>query len=253
MASRPTLVFDFDGVLIDGMEEYWWSARTAALALRPALALALPEAVPAAFRRLRPRVHKGWEMVLLALLLAGDSEGQAPELAPGDDWSLRLLPAWAGSPEPLQRSLESAREQAIATDLDAWLGRHHAFEGVVPRLRALEDAGLEWGVLTTKAERFTRRILDAQQLRPAWVIGHERGSKVEVLRSLLLERPRALWFVEDRRATLEQVLAEPDLAGAVRCYLATWGYLGPGDATGLPAGIRLLSPAAFSAGLADWP
>ncbi|MEB3166827.1 MAG: HAD family hydrolase, partial [Cyanobacteriota bacterium] len=37
MESGPLLVFDFDGVLVDGMAEYWWSARRAALSLDPGL------------------------------------------------------------------------------------------------------------------------------------------------------------------------------------------------------------------------
>ncbi len=31
MRPAPLPVFDFDGVLVDGMPEYWWSARRAAL------------------------------------------------------------------------------------------------------------------------------------------------------------------------------------------------------------------------------
>ncbi|MFN7819100.1 MAG: HAD family hydrolase, partial [Cyanobacteriota bacterium] len=36
MSVSPLLVFDFDGVLVDGMAEYWWSARRAALRLEAA-------------------------------------------------------------------------------------------------------------------------------------------------------------------------------------------------------------------------
>ena len=67
--SGPLIVFDFDGVLMDGMPEYWWSARAAALQLAPELAL--PEQAPAGFARLRPLIHKGWEMVLMAAEYAG--------------------------------------------------------------------------------------------------------------------------------------------------------------------------------------
>ncbi|MFM9071980.1 MAG: hypothetical protein ACKOOC_00990, partial [Cyanobium sp.] len=67
----PLLVFDFDGVIVDGMEEYWWSARRAALELARqggshGPALSLPEERPPAFGLLRPLIHKGWEMVLVA-------------------------------------------------------------------------------------------------------------------------------------------------------------------------------------------
>ena len=33
MQERSLLVFDFDGVIVDGMAEYWWSARHAAQSL----------------------------------------------------------------------------------------------------------------------------------------------------------------------------------------------------------------------------
>ena len=67
LVPAPLLVFDFDGVLVDGMEEYWWSSRRAALDLLGAPPQQpLPEAVPPAFRQLRPLIHKGWEMVLVA-------------------------------------------------------------------------------------------------------------------------------------------------------------------------------------------
>ncbi|MDA0963690.1 MAG: HAD family hydrolase, partial [Cyanobacteria bacterium] len=68
MSLQPLLVFDFDGVLVDGMREYWWSARRAAHFLAPECHL--PEGAPEAFGALRPLIHKGWEMVLVALELS---------------------------------------------------------------------------------------------------------------------------------------------------------------------------------------
>ena len=50
------------------MPEYWWSARRAAQRLDPSLVL--PEQAPDAFAALRPHIHKGWEMVLVAAALA---------------------------------------------------------------------------------------------------------------------------------------------------------------------------------------
>jgi phosphoserine phosphatase len=47
VSPAPLLVFDFDGVLVDGMPEYWWSARRAAQRLDSSLVL--PEQTPAAF------------------------------------------------------------------------------------------------------------------------------------------------------------------------------------------------------------
>ena len=66
MNDRPLLVFDFDGVIVDGMAEYWLSAWHACLRLEAAPEGSTPDQVPDAFRQLRPWVHHGWEMVLLA-------------------------------------------------------------------------------------------------------------------------------------------------------------------------------------------
>jgi hypothetical protein len=73
-----------------------------------------------------------------------------------------------------------------------------------------------------------------------------------VLLRLSAERPEPLWFVEDRRPTLETVGHTTGLE-AVRCFLVAWGYLGPGDSEALPRGITLLSASQFARPLAEWP
>lgn len=251
-APSPLLMFDFDGVLVDGMPEYWWSARRSALRLDSALSL--PEEVPPAFRRLRPLIHKGWEMVLMAAELARPDFVVEAALGSYDAVLRAALVRSARSPQQIQALLEDCRRQAIADDAAAWLGLHRFYPGVPERLRRLADEGCEWAVLTTKGRDFARRILAAAGLRPAAVHGHEQGSKPEVLLRLLGRQPlRPLWFLEDRRPTLELVR---DTAGLepVRCYLVAWGYLAPGDRQGLAAtGIRWLDQAGFAAPLADWP
>ncbi len=111
-------------------------------------------------------------------------------------------------------------------------------------------------MLTTKGGAFAARLLAAAGLTPVALYGHEQGSKPSVLAQLVAERDpgeRPLWFVEDRRPTLELVRRTSGLE-AVRCYLVAWGYLGPRDGEGLaPLGIRWLEPAAFEAPLAQWP
>ncbi len=248
--SAPLLVFDFDGVLVDGMAEYWWSARRAALCLDPSLEL--PEQAPAVFVRLRPQIHKGWEMVLIASGL--DHFGLEP-LAPAE-YERRLQAALAlrgWSPLELQQALEQVRSEAIASDVDAWLGRHRFFPGVQERLRTLADEGVSWVVLTTKGGAFAERLLASAGLQPLALYGHEQGSKPEVLLRLLREQPQPLWFLEDRRPTLELVRATPGLE-PVRCFLVAWGYLAASDAEGLPErGIHWLEHDRFLAPLAQWP
>lgn len=247
--QTPLLVFDFDGVLVDGMAEYWWSARSAALAMESGLQL--PEQAPPAFALLRPRIHKGWEMVLLALEM-GQADPDLPAFQ--HDYDRALAEALARrhlQPDGLQRALEAVRADAIATDLPSWLALHRFYPGVVERLGRLAEDGARWAVLTTKGGAFASALLDGAGLRPMALYGHEDGSKPEVLLRLS-ESGRPLWFIEDRRPTLERVRATPGLE-AVRCFLVAWGYLAPDDAHGLPAGIHWLESADFQAPLADWP
>jgi len=245
----PLLVFDFDGVLVDGMAEYWWSARRAALQLAPQLAL--PDQAPPGFAALRPLIHKGWEMVLMAAEL-GRPQLDLTQLLAGYETALpQSLARWGWSPELLQQALERVRSTAIATDLPAWLALHRFYPGVEARLRRLGAEGADWAVLTTKGAAFARQILAGAGLAPWALYGHEQGSKPEVLVQLLAEG-RPLWFVEDRRPTLELVRRRPQL-DPVRCYLVSWGYLGPGDGLQLPEGIGWLTPEQFRAPLAHWP
>ncbi len=248
-SGGPLLVFDFDGVLVDGMAEYWWSARRAALRLDPGLQL--PELAPPAFAPLRPLIHKGWEMVLVAAELATVGFDLEAALAGYDQFCARAIERRSWSPAALQEALEAVRRDAIERDRSAWWALHRPFPGVPQRLRTLAAEGADWLVLTTKGAAFARELLAAFDLVPLAVYGHEDGSKPEVLLRLALQG-RPLWFVEDRLPTLEAVRATPGLE-SVRCFLVSWGYLGPGDRDHLPGGIALLEPEQLAAPLARWP
>jgi phosphoglycolate phosphatase-like HAD superfamily hydrolase len=190
-------------------------------------------------------------MVLVAAELARPGGDPAGLLLDYDRALLRALAVRGWSPQPLQQALEAVRGEAIARDRDGWLARHRFFPGVVDRLHGLADEGSGWMVLTTKGAAFARELLQAAGLQPMALFGHEAGSKPAVL-AQLLQQQSPIWFVEDRRATLEAVREQPVL-DPVRCFLVSWGYLAPADRQNLPAGIALLSSEAFAGPLADWP
>ncbi len=249
MTARPLLVFDFDGVIVDGMSEYWWSASMAAQRLHGDPDGLDPLEVPEGFRRLRPWVHNGWEMVLLAAEMPRlDFERWTTDYSAEQAGALQRR-GWSAT--RLQEALDQTRQQAVGTDRDAWLGLHQPFPGLVDRLQALPDEGVDWAVLTTKTAAFTAELLESLGLQPWCLDGREAGPKPEVL--LRLQRERVLaGFVEDRRATLETVRDTEGLQG-LPCWLASWGYLKPSDREGLPPGIQLIDPDQLAAPLAHWP
>jgi len=258
LTSRPLLVFDFDGVIVDGICEYWWSSRRACLELlgRNANDPSLPEAVPEAFRQLRPWVHQGWEMVLLAAeLIRSDS---ALILLGAKNFSdnyqrncKEALEFWNWTQDHLQVALENVRKEAIESNREKWLASHKAFPGVVPRLKQLNAEEYEFAVLTTKSAEFTAELLNHFHLKPSLLYGHESGSKSHVLRQLS-QTHILRGFIEDRRATLETIRDAPDL-NSLACYLASWGYLKHEDKKDLPPNIHLLDTKTFLAPLASWP
>lgn len=231
------------------MEEYWWAARQAAATIRPELMSSLPGAVPAVFRALRPWVHHGWEMVLLAL--AHDAVDVEAWMADYVTQQRLAVQRCGIAPEQCQQALDGVRQGALETARSEWLALHQPFPGVVERLRRFGDEGVDWAVLTTKGASFTAELLDGLGLSPWRLYGREDGAKPDVLLRLLQERPVHA-FVEDRRATLETVRATPGLE-SLRCLLVGWGYLKPEDLVDLPDGVRALTPEGLERPLAQWP
>ncbi len=257
MNSRPILVCDFDGVIVDGMNEYWWSARQACIELLPDECGPdlLPEKVPQTFRKLRPWIHHGWEMVVIAAEHLRTKEPLKIEEANifAENYPLRLnkaLKHWGWNSSQVQEALESVRQKELAFDRASWLAQHRAFPNVVERLQILENESIDLIVLTTKGREFTNEILQHLNLKPKQVFGHEAGSKSTVL--LDLARTYSIkGFIEDRRETLETIISIKQLSN-IPCYLASWGYLKPKDIINLPKGIHILKTEIMNQPLKNW-
>ena len=257
--SSSLVVFDLDGVIVDGMPEYWSSARAACIALTKAKygSNSLPLIPPKPFVQLRPWVQHGWEMVLLAAeLLREDSYlltcGTHAFASSYFEQRKEALNVWGWNPMQLQFELEEARRLAIRINKNHWFSLHSPYPWVLQRFERFASEGVDWAVLTTKGKDFAVELLNYFQLCPAFVCGHESGGKTDVLKEII-STSSIKGFVEDRRETLEGVLAIEQLS-SLPCYLASWGYLKPQqDEVALPKGIHLLSPETMASPLATWP
>jgi phosphoglycolate phosphatase-like HAD superfamily hydrolase len=267
MIAPTLLALDFDGVVCDGRPEYFetaWRAYVEAWP-PPALTPGRPDKVAAQFSTLRPLIESGWEMpLLLHALLAGVGEAS---LANRHVWltTAKGLMADAGvSAETLGRALNRIRDEWFARDPDGWLSHHGFYPGMVARLMSLADGGPRVVIVTTKAERFVRALMAAQNPRLAAiaVIGREPGAPVPkpvTLRRLADKYGvgadgTGLWFVEDMLETLEATATRPELAGA-RLFLADWGYNTAEDRAraGAAGRVRRLSLDCFAGPLEAWP
>ena len=175
----------------------WRSTGGRPAALLPSCCRRRPaaEAVPEAFRRLRPQVHHGWEMPLLAAVIAGYGQPVAA--------FTRYAAALAASQQQLgwleaqlTDALDAVRQQAIASDRQAWLALHRPYPWMLKCLQRLEAEGLPWGVLTTKSAGFTAELLRSHQLHPQAIYGREDGPKPEVLQRFDPRRPGPWHFLK---------------------------------------------------------
>jgi hypothetical protein len=256
------LALDFDGVLCDGMQEYFEGSRRTHHRVWPGEPVPGDE-VFAAFRACRPVILSGWEMPVLLRVLA---RGAAESTILGGweavrDGMVGGVGALRGDAlvAALKTGLDDVRREWIAATLDDWLARNVPYCQLDELRRVVGEPGRAL-VVTTKEGEFARQILDHWKVTMAGIQGKEAGThKCENLRALIAEhvsahgRRPALWFVEDRLETLEHVTTHPDLAD-VGLFLATWGYNTPAARARASAGgrVRLLELDRFRRGTAAW-
>jgi len=238
----PTLLaLDFDGVVCDGLLEYFQTAWKAYCEVFQPASTEPPPGLAERFYPLRPVVETGWEM---PLVLYGLLTGVA-DAAILNHWP-RLIPtllAQAGlEAAPLGAAVDGVRDRWMAADLEGWLGLHRFYPGVLPRLHQAQAAGVELMIISTKEGRFIQRLLAQQGLDLAAdrILGKEvKQPKYVTLRQIQAARsaPR-IWFVEDRLKALQAVQHQPDLDG-IQLFLADWGYNTEADRTTAQAEERL--------------
>lgn len=234
----PTiLALDFDGVLCDGMLEYFQTSWRTYCQIWQPKNQAPPDDLAPSFYRLRPVVETGWEMpLLLRAIMLGVAESKILE-----DWSAivqKLIESENLDALAIGKQLDVIRDEWIENDLESWLGLHQFYPGVIERISRIlspEKDSLEnftqLYIVTTKEGRFVKQLLQQQgiQLAGSQIIGKEcQRPKYETLLQLI-EKTGAgakLWFVEDRLKTLQLVEQQFDL-NEVRLYLANWGYNTP--------------------------
>jgi phosphoglycolate phosphatase-like HAD superfamily hydrolase len=257
--SNPTiLALDFDGVICDGLVEYFEVAwRTYCLIWKPTNQTPT-EDDRSRFYRTRPVIETGWEMpVLVKALVEGISEE-------------KILQEWRSivqdillqnnlERQELGSKLDKLRDEWIATDLDGWLSLHRFYPGIVEKIKATVSTTTQLYIITTKEGRFVEKLLSQQSVnfpREA-IFGKEvKRPKYEILRELIQTaniQSENLWFVEDRLKTLQLVQQQPEL-DEVKLFLADWGYNTASEKVSAQndSRIHLLSLSQFSQDFSQW-
>jgi len=244
---QKLILFDFDGVIINGIDEYWSSSK---LACEKYLLTSLKNLnrekyidVPKIFVEVRPWVKYGWEMILLTheILKRYKPLNQLTKdtfLENYEENCSKLLLENAWNSFELQQCLDKARAFQIRNDFKKWLSLHKPFNEVVSFIRRATYKGYKIGIISTKSRIFTSKILTNLKIFPELIYGYESGNKVDII-SNLSQNYDIKGFIEDRRKTLSNIL-ENNQTKNINCYLAEWGYLKSTDKINLPKGIKLI-------------
>jgi phosphoglycolate phosphatase-like HAD superfamily hydrolase len=251
------LALDFDGVICDGLIEYFQTAwRTYCQIWKPAQTL--PDSdLASSFYRVRPAIETGWEMpLLIQALLSGITEEQIllewPNIVPQLMTENGLKAAEVGA------MLDGLRDDWIAEDLPGWLSLHRFYPGVAESLQKLQGSLVKVAIVTTKEGRFVRELLQLAgvQMPSELIFGKEYNKpKHQILREFMTAagKDSTIWFVEDRLKTLLSVKQQPDLS-EVRLFLADWGYntLAERESVAKNPPVQLLSLSQFAGDFAEW-
>jgi phosphoglycolate phosphatase-like HAD superfamily hydrolase len=261
MPTPAILALDFDGVLCDGLVEYFQTAWRAYCQLFDSAPDAPPEGLADRFYPLRPVIETGWEMPLLLHAL----QQGVDDAAVLDHWQSivqEILQETQIPPDVAMAAVDGVRDRWIQTDLEGWLSLHRFYPGVIERLQGAIAAGVFPLIISTKEGRFIQALLAQAgvDLPREQIIGKEiQQPKTTTLKQLQAAPPAAapaahpIWFIEDRLKTLDKVQADAAL-GEVTLFLADWGYntAAERDRAASDRRVHLLSLSQFAGEFTHW-
>ncbi len=148
---------------------------------------------------------------------------------------------------PAEPTFDALKEEFLANYQACMTQRTYVFEGVVPLIESILRAGMQWGVVTNKAARFTDPLTRAMPLFASakTIVSGDTTPHAkphpeplyEAARRLGLEPERCLYVGDDER----DIVA--GLAAGMGTVAATYGYLGgKADVSAWGAHAQINSP-----------
>ena len=164
MIDKPKiLALDFDGVICNGLKEYFQTTLRTYQKLWKDDSQNDLEIWANSFYKLRPVIETGWEMPILLRALVLQYEQDNIE----SNWHnvcSEIVTKENLNKQQVMSALDGVRDHWIQTDLDNWLALHEFYPGVLEKLGKLLDSSTLLYIVTTKEGRFVKQLLKQQNL-----------------------------------------------------------------------------------------
>ncbi len=221
------IVFDFDGVLIDSVDEVIVTAYNAAF---HAAAVKLADVDPrfSSFMKInRPRPRSAGEIAILADWVRGRIESLPPGLISKSEFE-HIAAASKHDPRDMEERFFRARSAFIEAHKQEWLELNKPY-------RPLWDALCRLGRVSIVTYKNTSAVLELcrhyglpVQAEDVYSTSGGGGSKAEHLRTISYRfENSALYYLDDSLRNLAEV--QDSAGGDVSLLWATWGYTAPED------------------------
>ena len=237
MAKSPNdhqkmLIFDFDGVLIDSLDEVVLTVyNTATSQLIMSLA-EVPPSLVELFRRNRFHIQPIGDGILLMNWCLKNHHNDPERILPADEYQTII----GAATEPVTRRsslVYKTRQQFIERDAAAWSALHRPFQPLWKELVCRQDQP-GFAIVTNKNRTATERLCHqfGLNISPSNIYSGDNGtSKIENMQKIQHRFGAIMvYFLDDSLKNLQELDQNVNRQKKMLIpLLASWGYIGPND------------------------
>jgi FMN phosphatase YigB (HAD superfamily) len=225
------LILDFDGVLINSLDEVSltaYNATTGKLVTSPA---DLPTALIGVFQRNRYHVQSIGDGILLMNWCLNNYRNKSEEILNPHEYEAVISGAAVSLTDRTLRIYET-RRQFIAKDPECWLALHQPYQPLWDQL--IQHQKYAFVILTNKNRDATLRLCRhfGLGINAVDVYSGDQGtSKVENMQQIQKRfGGQRFSFIDDSIKNLRELENSINVGNkSIRLLLASWGYTGPQD------------------------
>jgi phosphoglycolate phosphatase-like HAD superfamily hydrolase len=225
------LIFDFDGVLINSLDEVTLTAYNTVTAKQVTSLADLPTALIGLFQHNRFHVQPIGDAILLMSWCLKNYRNKSESILNPHEYEALIFGATVSITDRA-RQIYKNRSQFIAKDPECWLALHRPYQPLWGQL--IRRRKYTFVILTNKNRDATLRLcqhfglgIDAVNVYS----GDHGTSKVENMRQIQKRfAGQPFGFIDDSVKNLRDLENSLNVGNKIiRLLLASWGYIGPGD------------------------